>query len=148
MSILDHIAAASREARPHIVLAEGTDSRVIDAGLRAAEDGLARITLVGPGNEIRARIGTATEVEVADPETDARTSGYASVFYELRKHKGASEEAALNVARSNLGFAALMVRQGDADGTLAGAVATTADVVRSALQIIGIGPGVDVVSSC
>ncbi|CAN0601328.1 unnamed protein product, partial [Ectocarpus sp. 12 AP-2014] len=72
---------------------------------------------------------------------------YANAFFELRKHKGVSEEAAEAAVTTPLGFAAMMVRQGDADGTIGGATHTTSDVVRTALQIIGKGKGVDVVSS-
>lgn len=102
-------------------------------------DGLARVTLVG-----------STEVEGCDsiaPGASPRIDAYAEAFFELRKHKGVSEDAARQAVEDSLGFAAMMVRLGDADGTIGGATHTTTDVVRTALQIIGKDPSVDTVSS-
>jgi phosphate acetyltransferase len=139
LAVIDDIAEASRAARPHIVLSEGDDPRIQDAAQRAAQNGLARLTLLG---------GAAVEgVETVDPATSPQREAYAEAFFELRKHKGVSEEAALAAVSTQLGFAAMMVREGDADGTIGGAVHTTSDVVRTALQIIGKAKGVDVVSS-
>ncbi len=138
--MIDDIADASRAAHPHIVLSEGDDPRIQEAAKRAAQDGLARLTLVGQG-------ASSDGVAVVDPAGSPKLSDYAAAFFDLRKHKGVSEEAALAAVTTPLGYAAMMVRQGDADGTIGGAVHTTSDVVRTALQIIGKGKGVDVVSS-
>ena len=132
--------AASGRAQPHIVLSEGDDPRVIEAAQKAAFGGLAEVTLVGSG--------PVKGVRVVDPATAPARQDYAAAYYALRQHKGVSEEAAEKAVAHRLGFAAMMVRQGDADGTVGGAVETTASVVRSALQIIGRAPGVDTVSSC
>lgn len=137
--MIDDIAEASRAAHPHIVLSEGDDPRIQEAAKRAARDGLARLTLIGTA--------TVDGAETVDPGTSPKLTDYAHAFFELRKHKGVSEEAALAAVSSRLGFAAMMVRKGDADGTIGGAVYTTSDVVRTALQIIGKAEGVDVVSS-
>ncbi|MEM6498815.1 MAG: phosphate acyltransferase, partial [Pseudomonadota bacterium] len=140
MSVMDDIIARSRKAHPHIVLSEGDDARVLEAVERAEADGIARITLIGgPG------IGG---VSVIDPVAAENTDAYADVFAERRKHKGVTAATARAVMTSRLGYAAMMVREGDADGTLGGAVETTSDVVRTALQVIGKSPDVDVVSSC
>lgn len=140
MAVIDDIADASRGAHPHIVLSEGDDPRIQDAAKRAAQDGLARLTLVGQG-------ASTDGVAFVDPAGSPKLNDYASAFFDLRKHKGVSEEAALAAVSSPLGFSAMMVRQGDADGTIGGAVHTTSDVVRTALQIIGKSKNVDVVSS-
>ncbi|NNE89794.1 MAG: phosphate acetyltransferase [Silicimonas sp.] len=140
MAVIDDIAAASRAARPHIVLSEGDDPRIQEAALRAAQDGVARLTLIGHG-------GGSADVAFVDPAKSPKLTDYAAAFFDLRKHKGVSEEAALAAVTAPLGFAAMMVRQGDAAGTIGGAVHTTSDVVRTALQIIGKAKGVDVVSS-
>jgi phosphate acetyltransferase len=139
LSVLEDIVAASKRAQPHIVLSEGDDPRITEAARRAAADGLARLTLIG-----RTPVDGVTTI---DPETSDRAEGYAQAFYELRRHKGVSEEAARKSMESPLAFAAMMVRLGDADGTIGGAVYTTTDVVRIALQIIGKDPSVDTVSS-
>ena len=141
MSIIDDIAAASKRAQPHIVLSEGDDPRIMNAARRAANEGLARITLLGKNAP------PAEGVEVIDPETADERDRYIDAYVELRKHKGVSREGAAAVMADPLGFAAMMVHLGDADGTIGGAVYTTSDVVRTALQIIGKDPSVDVVSS-
>ena len=139
MSIIENIAAASRRAQPHIVLSEGDDPRIIEAAARAVADGLARVTLVGTTE--------VAGVETVSPATASRLDAYAEAYHDLRKHKGVSEEGARRAVEDPLGFAAMMVRQGDADGTIGGATHTTTDVVRTALQIIGKDPSVDTVSS-
>ncbi|MGR3512434.1 MAG: phosphate acetyltransferase [Paracoccaceae bacterium] len=139
MAIIEDIAAASKRAQPHIVLSEGDDPRIIQAAERAASDGLAQITLVGTT--------AVAGVRTVDPKTSDRLDAYTTAYFELRKHKGVSEDKARQTMMSPLAFAAMMARQGDADGTIGGAVETTSNVVRTALQIIGKDPSVDTVSS-
>ena len=149
MGALAEIFATSRAAQPHIVLAEGEDPRVVEAALRAGKDALARITLLGDGERIAMLAGAdGAGLMVIDPTGSDRLDAYTAAYQELRAHKGVDAEAARRVMSGTLGFAAMMVRQGDADGTIAGAVATTADTVRMALQVIGRAPGIDTVSSC
>jgi len=87
------------------------------------------------------------KIEIADPATSDRLDAYSAAYHDLRKHKGVDEAAARKAMLSPLGFAAMMVRQGDADGTIGGAVATTGETVRTALQIVGMAPGNKIVSS-
>ena len=151
MKPLDSIIEAARANPKHIVLSEGEDPRVIAGSLRAARDGLARITLVGRKPIVETKLAEQgagpSAVEIADPASSPRIAGYAAVYHELRMIKGVSAVEAHHAVTSPLGFAAMMVRQGDADGTVGGAVATTADTVRTALQTIGRAPGCGVVSS-
>lgn len=147
MSVLDAIFATARRGKHRICLSEGEDPRVVEAALRAARDGLAQVQLVGDAATIRARIGDAN-IAVWDPSSSDRREAYAQAYHELRKHKGVDEEKARAAMMDPLGFAAMAVRLGDADGTIGGAVATTSDTVRAALQIIGRAPDVSVVSSC
>ncbi|WP_226622718.1 phosphate acetyltransferase, partial [Brucella anthropi] len=88
-----------------------------------------------------------SKIAIINPETSDKSADYAQKLYRLRQAKGMTEEQAEAMAKTPLGFAAMMVREGDADGTVAGAVATTADVVRHALQIIGKAEGASLVSS-
>lgn len=150
MTIIDAITAASRRASPHIVLAEGEDPRVIEAALLATAEGVAKVSLVGNPDVIRELAADADgldQVTVYDPSASDRLEAYAGTYHELRRHKGISRDDAVAAMRDPLGFAAMMVRMGDADGTIGGAVATTADTVRTALQIIGRAPEVKSVSS-
>lgn len=151
MKPLDDILAAAAERPQRIVLAEGEDPRIIAGGARAVRDGLAKIVLLGRPDVIRSEAAQADTdpsiFDIVDPATADQAEGYADAYYELRRHKGIDRDAARAAMANPLGFAAMMVRQGDADGTVAGAVATTADTLRAALQIIGRAPGVGTVSS-
>lgn len=132
-------------------MSEGDDPRIAQAAVRAANDGLAQMSVVGDADkfkELTAGLPGAEKVEVLDPLTSEYSEEYTEAYFELRKHKGIQRDDARKVMRSQLGFAAMMLRQNHADGTIGGAVHTTADTVRAALQIIGRAPGVDHVSSC
>ena len=150
MFTLEDICERSRALAPRIVLSEGEDPRVIEAAIMASRERIARVVLVGDrmamqtGFKGEARL---EEIELHDPGRSEKLDQYAHAFWEHRKHKGVTEEGAREAVRSPLNFAAMMVREGDADGTIGGVASTTADTVRAALQVIGKAPGVDVVSS-
>lgn len=149
-SLLEKIKAAARKGRRHIVLAEGEDHRIIKGGANAQADGVAQITFLGDASAIEKHLKEAghnpADFGVIEPSrVDVRA--YADAFFELRKHKGISETDAEKAMRDPLNYAAMMVRLGDADGTVAGAVATTANTVRAAFQIIGKAPSANAVSS-
>jgi phosphate acetyltransferase len=150
MKILEDIAATCSAARPRIVLSEGEDPRVEAAATRAAADDLAEIAVVADPDvfaKLAKGMSGADRIAIHHPAASERLEHYTEVFHQLRAHKGVDEDAARQVMLSPLGFAAMMVREGDADGTIGGAVHTTADTVRAALQIIGKAPDADVVSS-
>ena len=151
MSALDDIIASARAAPQRVVLAEGEDPRIIEGAVRAFRDGVARITLIGrPGrilDLLRDHGGDPQDMPVIDPAETPLRGGFAAEYHVLRRHKGVDMQAAREAVLDPLVFAALMVRLGHADGTIAGAVATTADTVRAALQIIGVAPGSALVSS-
>ncbi len=151
MSALDDLVDAARAAPRRIVLAEGEDPRIVEGAVRAARDGVARITLIGRSGRVRALLGDhgadAGGFEIIDPAETPLSEPFAAEYHALRRHKGVDEQAARDAVRDPLAFAALMVRLGHADGTVAGAVATTAATVRAALQIIGHVPGGKMVSS-
>ena len=133
------IRARARAKPRRIVLAEGSDARIVEAAGRAAAEGLARpVLLGGPG---------ATGVERIDPQESDDLDRYADAYHALRAHKGVDVEAARRAVRDPLVHAAMMVRLGDADGMVAGAVHATADVVRAAIQVIGKREGAALVSS-
>jgi phosphate acetyltransferase len=142
--------AASRPA--HIVLSEGHDPRIVAGAVQAVKSGIATITLVGPQDTVTMLLGDADAtgligISVQDPATSALTAEFAQTYFDLRKHKGVSEDVAALQARDPLVFAAMMVRNGHADGTVGGAVATTSDTVRAALQVIGKAKNAALVSS-
>lgn len=149
--MMDEICAVARNSGKRIVLAEGEDHRVIEGAVRAAKENLAHLTLIGDEGVIRANasaggldLGAAKTV---DPATSEHIETFADAYHQLRKHRGADIDTAREAMRNPLNFAAMMVLQGEADGTVGGAVATTADTVRAALQIIGKAPEAEIVSS-
>lgn len=151
MEALDHIVQAAKLKASRIVLCEGEDPRVLRAATRSAREGTARIILVGSRRRIadgaaKSMIDLAGLV-VIDPEESSSAHAYARGLYELRRHKGMTLDAARAATLSPLCFANMMVRSGDADGIVAGAVHTTSDVVRNAIQIIGLDPSFKLVSS-
>ncbi|MCX7566638.1 phosphate acetyltransferase [Sulfitobacter sp. F26169L] len=142
--------AAARPA--HIVLSEGHDPRIVAGALAALDAGMGPITLVGPEGEITARLSDAGAqnregLRIQDPETSDLTETYAALYSELRKHKAVSPEIAAAQARDPMIFSALMVRNGDADGTVGGAVTTSSETIRAALTMIGKAPDAALVSS-
>jgi phosphate acetyltransferase len=151
MKPLDHILQAAKAAPRRIVLAEGEDPRIVEGAVRAANDGLAEIILVGDRDTVEARLAEAGVaaglVRIEDPAASTLTARLAGAYHALRAGKGVDAAAAAAALRSPLVFAAMMVREGEADGTVGGAVATTADTVRAALPTTGRAPGVGLVSS-
>ena len=150
MSPLDRIIAAARKAPAILSLAEGEDPRIVEGAIRAARDGIARPVLIGDEAIIRAQVeaqGGAQGITVLDPAQSPDAPRYAALYHAIRQHRGVDKAAADEAVRDPLNVAALMVRAGDAAGTIAGAVATTALTVRTAFQIIGRAEGVDTVSS-
>ncbi|MFT5658772.1 MAG: phosphate acetyltransferase [Gammaproteobacteria bacterium] len=151
MNTLDKIVKQAQSNRKTIVLAEGDDIRVIQAAVRATNDGIANCVLVGSVSDIEQMASKAQlsldGISIADPHTSVHTNGYAQTLLKLRAKKGMTQAAADEVARDSLYFADLMLQAGDADGSIAGARYSTGDRVRSALQVIGVGEGFKTVSS-
>jgi phosphate acetyltransferase len=151
MQLLDSIVSRARSRRQKIVLAEGEDPRVLEAAQRAQGDAIADCILLGREAEIRQQAAALkldlTGIRLEDPATSQYHQSYSEQLHALRKHKGMTQEQAQRRALDPLCFADLMLHCGDADGAIAGAIYTTGDRVRSALQIIGIKPGFNSVSS-
>ncbi|MTE00546.1 phosphate acetyltransferase [Paracoccus sp. YIM 132242] len=139
MKPLERILAAARANPRHIILPEGRDPRIAEAARRLTGEGLARISLMdGPP------IGGVTMIHPAEaPDLDR----LAHHWHRMRMDRGMTAERAVIEMRDPIRQAAMRVRLGQADGTVAGAVATTADTVRAALQIIGRAPDAPLVSS-
>ena len=151
MTIFSDFVTRAQNDPKHIVLPEGEDIRVLSAAARAAADGIARITLLGSAAEIRER-GTdnglsLTDIEVIEPVGCDELETYAAELKRLRAHKGMSLAQARQEILDPLTLANIMTRMGVCDGSVAGAVYTTGDVVRTAFQLIGKKEHYDLVSS-
>ncbi|WP_175863152.1 phosphate acetyltransferase [Burkholderia cepacia] len=151
MKALDRILESARRAPMRIVLCEADDPRVLHAAARATRDGIARIVLVGNRAAIHAAAARdAIDLDgmmLVDPADAPQRDAYADALHALRAKKGMTADAACDAVRDPLTYANLMVRLGDADGSVAGAVHATADVVRAAIQLIGVDPAFRIVSS-
>lgn len=151
MQFLDTILDKARDYRQTIVLAEGEDLRVMAAAQRAHDDGIANCILVGNRAAILRQAEASgyalTDIRIEDPSVSQYHQRYSEALWQLRKHKGMTREEAQQQALDPLCFADLMLKANHADGAIAGAVYTTGDRVRSALQIVGVMPGFSSVSS-
>ena len=132
----------ARRAKKKIVFPEASDPRVQDAAARLAQRGILQPILIGPAPQ-----SAPNGVVYIDAARAPQAAKYAALYYERRRAKGITQLEAEQVARRPLYFAALMVAAGDADGSVGGAVNTTAETVRASLHAVGPKPGVRVVSS-
>jgi phosphate acetyltransferase len=153
MSLVEQIKAKAKNNRKTVVLPESYDERMLFAAQQVMEQGLAKIVILGNKAEVQNAASlkgvNLTGVEILEPATAPKLASYVDALVELRKSKGLSREDAekLLTAKDNLYFAGMMVREGDADGEVAGATGTTGDVLRAAFQTVGTAPGIKTVSS-
>ena len=151
MSILERIRGRAARDPQHIVLPEGEDPRTVVAASMAARDRLARVTVLGDEEKVRALAREAGAdigvVEVLDHLRAPDFDKTAALYHELRRAKGMMPDEARIAVRDPLYYGNLLVRAGKADGSVAGATNTTAHTVRAALHCIGMRAGLRVVSS-
>ena len=141
MSLIDNIIARAKSNRQRIVLPESLEERTITAADKALADEIADIILIGDRSEILAladrlglkNIGKAT---IIDPKTSEKTEEYAQLLFQLRQKKGMTIEKAHELVMDPLYFGCLIIKSGDADGQISGALSTTGETLRPALQII------------
>jgi phosphate acetyltransferase len=150
MEILKRVFQNAQKYQKRIVLPEGTEPRTLRAAEIIMSQKLARLILLGNPDEITQsakELGVNIEgITIVDPQTDSCREKYADIMVEMRKSKGLTKEEALGLLNDPLYFAPLMIKAGDADGELAGAINATGDVLRPALQYVKTMPGVSVVS--
>ncbi|NTV45532.1 MAG: phosphate acetyltransferase [Chlorobiales bacterium] len=144
MNIIEKIRERAREKKAVIVLPETDDERTLRAASELAEKELVRPVLIGNPEKIVSRFNdlkldySPTRIRIIDHDKSEKQTEYANEYFNLRKAKGMTYEGAKDTMKNPLFFAAMMVRRGDADGCVAGAVSTTADVLRAGIQIIGL----------
>lgn len=151
MGLFEKLTAKAKSSRQRIVLPEGTEPRTLIAAARIIAEGIADIILIGNPKEImdKANELKLTNIEKAtlvDPNDEKVLDKYAPLFFELRKSKGISMDDARKTAANPLYLGCLMIKNGDADGQVAGALNTTGNVLRAAFQVIKTKPGINVVS--
>lgn len=151
MNLLDSLVDRAKANKQRIVLPEGTEDRTLTAANQLIRDGVAEIILLGNPGEIEERVkklglDEVYRATIIDPKNHEKKEIYANLLLELRKQRGMTPEQAAALVEEPLYLACLMIKNGDADGEIAGARNTTGDVLRPALQIIKTSPGVKVVS--
>lgn len=151
MDLFEHLTSRARENRQRIVLPEGLEPRTLTAADRIIADGLAEIILIGPPVEILTmaadlKLDNIKYARIIDPADESVLECYSTLFFQLRKSKGISMEEARLATANPLYLGCLLVKAGDADGMVAGAMNTTGNVLRAAFQVIKTTPGINVVS--
>ena len=149
--LFEELKAKAVAQRQRIILPESTEPRTLAAADRILADGVASIILIGDRATVMDKaqelglnhIGQASFI---NPNDEAATEKYASLFYELRKNKGITMDDARKKVKDPLYLGCLIIKSGDADGQVAGAQNTTGDVLRAAFQVLKTAPGVSVVS--
>ncbi|HQK93477.1 MAG TPA: phosphate acetyltransferase [Armatimonadota bacterium] len=150
--VMQSLIDRARALQKTLVLPETQDTRVLQAAELVLREKLASVVLLGnPDTIARDARGAGVSVDgahIVDPATSPRHDSYAALLLERRKHKGMTEQQADELSRDHLYYAALMMEAGDADGAVAGSIATTGDWLRPLLQVCGPAPGLKTVSSC
>ncbi|HRZ41195.1 MAG TPA: phosphate acetyltransferase [Bacteroidales bacterium] len=151
MEFLEKIKSRARQYNKCIVLPEGTEERTLRAADQVIGEGIARIILLGNATEIHRLAGewglkNIAQAEIIDPADHPRKQLYADLLYSIRKEKGMTPEAAFKQVEDPLYLATLLIKNGDADGEVAGAANATGNVLRPAFQIVKTLPGISVVS--
>jgi len=151
MKILERIQEKASNSLKKVVFPEGEDERTIQAAKICFDKKLVVPVLLGGKEKIAATAGKLnidlSGIEVRQPDIDPSLEEFSTTLYELRKHKGLDMESARKTMQQPLFFGAVMVRKGLVSASVAGAVNTTGDVMRAAIQAIGVAPGFSIVSS-
>lgn len=149
--LLDSINQQAQALRKTVVLPDALDERTIKAARVITDQGIAGTILIGNEDQIRSKaesLGVALNgIRIVDPMKSDKLSDFSHIFFNLRKAKGIDFTEAQKTMTHPLYFGTMMVREGMADGSVAGSLSTTGDVLRAAIQAIGLQEGFSIVSS-
>jgi phosphate acetyltransferase len=151
MNLMDQIRSRAKAQPQRIVLPEGTEERTLKAADIILGEGIANIILLGNPEEIRQlatqwSLVNIAKAEIIDPVDHPKKAVYAELLFQIRKEKGMTLEAAMKQVEDPLYLATLLIKNGDADGEVAGAANATGNVLRPAFQVVKTLPGISVVS--
>lgn len=151
MKLIDDIKNRARSLNKHIVLPEGTEERTIMAANQVIAENLARISLIGNPGEVmqladKLKLEHIKKASIVDPLSHGKKDHYIEMMVDIRKNKGLTAEEASKLIENPLYLSVLMIKNGDADGEVAGAANATGDVLRPAFQYVKTKPGISVVS--
>ena len=151
MDLLSQIVARAKSNKQRIVLPEATEERTLRAADRVLAEDMADIVLIGNPNEIKQLaaqwgLNSVDKATIIDPENNPKSEEYATLLAELRKKKGMTIEQARELVKNPLYLGCMIIKTEGADGQISGALSTTGDTLRPALQIIKCAPGISCVS--
>lgn len=149
--LMNSIISKAATLKKTIVLPDATDERTIQAARILVDRSIANVVLIGEEQSIHAQAGkigaSLSGIRIVDPRRSEKLSDFSHVFFNLRKARGLQFTDAQKQMTQPLFFAAMMVREGLADGSVAGSFSTTGDVLRAGIQVIGLQENITVVSS-
>ena len=151
MNLLEHIVARAKSDKQRIVLPEATEERTLRAADRVLADSIAELILIGNPDELKELaakwdLHNIDKATIVDPLNNPKAEEYAELLAELRKKKGMTIEQARELVKDPLYLGCMIIKTEGADGQISGALSTTGDTLRPALQIIKCAPGVTCVS--
>ena len=151
MNLLEHIVARAKSDKQRIVLPEATEERTLRAADRVLADSIAELILIGNPDELKElaakwNLHNIDKATIVDPLNNPKAEEYAELLAELRKKKGMTIEQARELVKNPLYLGCMIIKTEGADGQISGALSTTGDTLRPALQIIKCAPGVTCVS--
>ncbi|MCX7612501.1 MAG: phosphate acetyltransferase [Ignavibacterium sp.] len=151
MELINQIKEKAKSRDKKIILPESHDERVLKAAEILTKEKIAKIITLGNPNKVlqdaeRLNINL-DDVEIIDHLSHPRFDEFSEIYFQLRKKKGITKEEAIETMKRDLFFAAMMLREGLVDGSVAGSFASTADVMKAGIQIVGMPQGISIVSS-
>ncbi len=151
IELLSNIKAKASKNKKTILLPESHDDRILRTAEILLKNGIASIITLGEENKIREnadKLGLdLSGIRIINPATSDKLSDFTNVYFNLRKKKGITIEQARETMKRDLFFGAMMVKEGMADGSVAGSIASTGDVLKAGIQCIGMSEGISIVSS-
>ncbi len=149
--LIESIKSKAKSLNRHIVLPDAMDERAIFAARKVTDQSIAKVSLIGREMDIRKKAeelkSPLVGIDIVDPEKDKNADRYTKTFYELRKSKGVTPEQAASTMKNSLFYGAMMLKDGLANGSVAGSLSTTGDVLRAGIQVVGMKEGISIVSS-
>ncbi len=149
--LIETIKAKAKSMNRRIVLPDAMDERAILAARKVTDESIAKVSLIGKEADVRRKAEEAGAdlkgIAIVDPENNESAERYSKTFYEMRKSKGMTPEQAFQTMKHPLFFGAMMLKDGLADGSVAGSLSTTGDVLRAGIQVVGMQEGISIVSS-
>jgi phosphate acetyltransferase len=149
--LLTSIRAKAKQLKRTVVFPDATDVRTLKAVHSISDEGIAHPILIGNETEILKKAETENislnGIRIIEPSKSEKLSDFSHIYFNLRKAKGIQFTEAQTQMLHPLFFGAMLVKEGFADGSVAGSLSTTGDVLRAAIQIIGVAEGVSIVSS-